>query len=169
MKRMIALVAVAAALVAATPASAHITLEAGKATIGSAYKAVLRVPHGCSGEATTAIHVQVPEGFISAKPMPKPGWKIDIVTGAYAKPYDYFGSELKEGVTEIVWSGGELPDAYYDEFVFRGTFAGSLEAGKVFFPVIQTCTKGEESWIDTSGDENAEFPAPSVDLVPDAP
>ena len=30
-----------------TPAVAHVTLESQEAKVGGAYKAVLRVPHGC--------------------------------------------------------------------------------------------------------------------------
>ena len=122
------LLAAAIAAITATTAEAHITLEVGEAPVGGAYKAVLRVPHGCEGEATLRVRVQIPEGVIAVKPMPKPGWKIETVTGKYAKPYDYFGSEMTEGVTEIVWTG-ELPDAYYDEFVFRGTLTKGLTVG----------------------------------------
>ena len=45
-------------------ALAHITLETQEAAAGSTYKAVLRVPHGCEGKATTAVRVQIPEGVI---------------------------------------------------------------------------------------------------------
>jgi uncharacterized protein YcnI len=149
------------------PALAHIGLEIGEAPVGSSYKAVLGVPHGCSGAATTQISVQIPEGFLGVKPMPKAGWTIELVTGPYARSYELFGSPITEGVTQVTWSGGELPDGYYDEFVLHGTFAASLDAGStVFFPVVQTCGTAEEAWIDISGDENAETPAPSLTLLP---
>ena len=50
-------VLVAAAMLAATSAGAHITLENREATIGQGYKAVFMVPHGCAGSATTKIRV----------------------------------------------------------------------------------------------------------------
>src|SRR3546814_2317884 len=62
------------ALAATAPASAHITLQTDAAAVGSYYKAVLRVPHGCKGAATTAIKIRIPEGVISVKPQPKVGW-----------------------------------------------------------------------------------------------
>jgi uncharacterized protein YcnI len=72
-------------------------------------------------------------------------------------------------VTEISWSGGELPDSQFEEFVFRGTFGTGLDTGSPFyFPVIQMCGDVEDAWIDTSGDGEAEFPAPSVELLPAA-
>ena len=61
------------AVCGASVANAHITLEQSQATSGKAYKAVLRVGHGCEGKATIKIRVKVPEGQLSAKPMPKSG------------------------------------------------------------------------------------------------
>ena len=40
--------------------------------------------------ATTAIRVRIPEGVIDVKPMPKPGWTLNIVKGKYAKTYSLF-------------------------------------------------------------------------------
>lgn len=152
-------------------AFAHVTLETGEAAVGSTYKAVLRVPHGCEGKATTAIRVKIPEGFIAVKPMPKPGWKLETVKGKYAKSYELWGETVAEGVTEVDWSGGELPDEFYDEFVFRGTLAGDLPAGgKLFFPVVQECGDAADRWIEIPAegqDEDAlELPAPGLGLLP---
>jgi uncharacterized protein YcnI len=44
------------------PAIAHVTLENREAPVGAGYKAVLRVPHGCEGTATTTLRVRIPEG-----------------------------------------------------------------------------------------------------------
>ena len=107
-------VAFAVLLPAVSPAFAHITLETGQAALGSPYKAVFRVPHGCDGAATTAIRIQIPEGVIAVKPMPKPGWTIALTTGKYAKTYTNWGSDVSSGVTEVDFTGGNLPDAYYD-------------------------------------------------------
>ena len=59
----------AGALAGVTIAYAHITLENQQAAVGASYKAVLRVPHGCDGSATVAVHVRIPEGFLGVKPM----------------------------------------------------------------------------------------------------
>lgn len=152
----------------ASPTLAHIGLTGGEAVVGSTFRATLVVGHGCAGDATTQIRVQIPEGFYNVRPMPKPGWQVETVTGPYEQPFENHGTTLTEGVKEISWSGGELPDSQFDEFVFRGTFGANLEPGTNFyFPVLQQCGGGvEDAWIDTSGDENAEFPAPSVELQP---
>ena len=71
---------------AASPAVAHITLETSEAQAGSAYKAVLRVGHGCEGQATTGLQVQIPDGVITVKPMPKPGWTLETTVGPFTQP-----------------------------------------------------------------------------------
>jgi uncharacterized protein YcnI/copper(I)-binding protein len=139
---------VAASFLSVTPCFAHATLEVTQATPNSGYRGVVRIPHGCDGAATTAVRVTIPEGVIAAKPMPKPGWTLSTKTGAYAKTYDLFSHKVSEGVTEITWSNGNLPDAYYDEFVFSARFTSDLPVGKtVYFPVIQDCGAKSERWV----------------------
>lgn len=169
MKRIAFALPLLAAL-GATPAFAHVTLEVPHAAPGASYKAVFRIPHGCSGAATTALRIQIPEGVIAAKPMPHPGWTIGIKTGDYAKSYAYEGSEVKSGVTEIDFTGGNLPDAYYDEFVVTGTISDSFKAGDVvFFPVVQECGTDAVRWIEMPKDgqklDELKRPAPHLDIV----
>ncbi|MGA7487391.1 MAG: DUF1775 domain-containing protein, partial [Xanthobacteraceae bacterium] len=158
----------AGVVVCVCAASAHVTLEKREAPVGAPYKAVLRVPHGCDGTATTALRVRIPEGMIAVKPMPKPGWTIATVTGKYPKTYNYFhGAKLSEGVTEVSFSGGSLPDAYYDEFVVTGFIAGDLDAGTMlYFPVVQECEKGVHRWIEipAAGKSPGDYPEPAPGL-----
>lgn len=162
--------AAAALILAAGAASAHVTLETGQATAGSSYKAVFRVPHGCDGSATVKITVRIPEGMIAVKPMPHAGWTVETVKGKYAKAYDYYGSKLDEGVTEVTWSGGNLPDAYYDEFVLRGMLAADLPAGMIYFPTVQECEQGVDRWVEIpeagKSAEDYETPAPGLKVLP---
>jgi len=161
------LIAGALAAMFVTPVLAHVTLESQEAKVGDGYKAVLRVPHGCNGSATTAIRVKIPDGVIGAKPMPKPGWTLSTTVGKYAKTHKFYHSELSEGVTEISWSGGKLPDEWYDEFVFSGLLSGDLEAGKMlYFPVVQECEKGVHRWIEipAAGKSRSDYPEPAPEL-----
>jgi periplasmic copper chaperone A len=151
-----------------TSAFGHVTLERNQAPVGASYKAVLRVPHGCDGSPTTAIRIRIPEGVIDVKPMPKPGWTLNVVKGKYAKSYSLFRAQVSEGVTEIDWTGGNLSDDYYDEFVFQTFLAGDLPAGEtIYFPVVQECVKGVHRWIEIPK-EGADYPepAPGLKLVP---
>lgn len=134
---------------AASSAVAHVTLANPEAAQNSTYRAVLRVPHGCDGEATTAIRVQIPEGIIAVKPMPKAGWSVTTTRGAYANHYEDHGRKVSEGVREIVWSGGNLSDEHFDEFVFSARIATDGGPAKVvYFPTAQRCVKGEAAWVE---------------------
>lgn len=154
----------------ASAARAHVTLERREASAGAAYRGILAVPHGCGREATTAIRVQIPEGLFSVKPVPKPGWTVATTVKPYAKAYSSHGREIREGVSEIVWSGGSLPNDFFDEFVFVGQVDPAVAGGStLYFPVIQTCANGEERWIETPTAErtaaNLRAPAPALRIL----
>lgn len=146
------------------PAYAHATIGGAQAKIGGAYEAAFDIPHGCTGQPTVEVIVQVPPGFLEVLPAEVPGWQSAIKRGSYDRPYNLRGTAVAEGVTEVTWSGGSLPDHVMETFRLTGTFADDLTPGAVFFPMVQVCPHGEEAWIDTSGrsDDN---PAPSVNLT----
>jgi uncharacterized protein YcnI len=161
---------VAVALLSASSAGAHITLESKEATIGAPFKAVFVVPHGCAGSATIKIRVQIPDGVIAVKPMPKPGWNVEAIKGKYASEYDFHGTKLSEGVREVVWSGGKLPDDFYDEFVVSTYLTGTLKPDSMlYFPTVQECEQGISRWIDIPADpahaHDSKSPAPGVKLL----
>lgn len=148
-------------------AFAHITLATGETRANTYYKAVLQVPHGCEGQATQSIRVQIPEGVIGVKPMPKPGWTLNITRGAYAKTYQSHGKAVTEGPKEIVWSGGSLSDDNYDEFVFTSFITGDFSPGQaVYFPTAQKCGGTEISWseIPAAGQNPHSLKAPAPGL-----
>lgn len=165
----LSLISAAVLAFTATGAFAHATFEKGEAQQGAGYKAVLRVPHGCNGESTLKVRIQIPEGVIAVKPMPKAGWTLETVKGPYEKEYDYFGSKLTEGVKEVVWTG-ELLDEHYDEFVFRANITDAFAVGSmVYFPTVQECANGAERWIEIPAEgqdaHDLEGPAPGVKIV----
>ena len=101
--------------------------------------------------------------------MPKPGWQIEIVKETLAEPYDSHGKLIKEDVRQLIWHSGNLPDDYYDEFVFHMKLPAT--AGKLYFPVRQICTEGENFWREIPiADEHHHghhysFPAPVLELI----
>ena len=137
-------------------AQAHVTLERGTASPNATYRAVFQVNHGCGGAATTAVRVTIPEGVIAARPMPKPGWSVAIAKAPYAKSYKLYGEDLTAGPKEIGWTGGEIPDDQYDEFVVVARVTADFAPGStVYFPVVQECGAKASRWI--------ELPAPGQD------
>lgn len=148
-------------------AFAHAGLEIAEGAQNTSYKAIVKIGHGCSGSATHTIRIEVPEGMIAAKPMPKPGWVLKVETGPYARSYDYFGKPMTEGVKTIVWSGGNLGDAEYDEFVFVSRITDAVPPGKLYIPVTQTCATGEHAWtqIPKPGEDAHAFGSPAPSLM----
>ena len=155
----------------APPALAHSTLEVQQAAVGTSYKGVMRVGHGCDGAATLKLRIRIPDGVIAVKPMPKSGWTLEVVKATYNEPYDYYGTAMSVGVREIVWIG-ELLDAHYDEFTFRAYLTGGLQPEKtLYFPTIQECEGGKaDRWIEIPAEgksaDDYKYPAPGVKLLP---
>lgn len=155
-------------LAAITTADAHASLEPDQAPAGS-YKAVIGIPHGCDGQPTHTVRVEIPEGFVGVKPMPKPGWTLAVESGDYDRAYELHGREVGDGPLAVTWSGGSLDDAYYDEFVLTGTLAG-VEAGQVLaFRTTQLCAGGEVAWTELpaagQNPHELDHPAPALTIL----
>jgi len=161
---------VATGLVYAQIASAHITLDQPSATAGSYQKLTFKVGHGCDGSATNAIKISIPESVAGAKPMPKAGWTLATKVEPLKTPYTSHGKTITSDVREIIWTGGPLPDAYYDEFSIHVKLPDT--PGKLYFNVVQQCEKGNLAWIEIpqEGKDKASlrYPAPSMDITPAA-
>ena len=76
--RALAAPALAAAWLVCGPAQAHVGLEWPAAFAGSSYKASFRITHGCGTSPTKQVVVEVPAGVQGARPMPKPGWTVQV-------------------------------------------------------------------------------------------
>jgi hypothetical protein len=171
----IKIIAACAITAGAVPAFAHIVLEGKSAPASSSYKAVFLVGHGCQGSATTGVAVQIPTGFLGAKPYPKAGWTVSTQLGKLARPYDSHGKRVTDDVTLVSWTANgkesALPDAFFDEFVLRGKLPDS--AGPLWFKVRQTCESGSNDWSDipASGTSTAGLKAPAalLEVTADAP
>lgn len=160
----------AALLTCSSPAFAHAVMAVREAAPGAPYRGIVQVMHGCAGSPTVSVRVTIPDGVAGARPMPKPGWTLSTVRGPYARPYSNGHSEATEGVTEIAWTGGSLPDDQFDEFTFQARIAESFTPGAVIrFPIVQTCAAGEARWTEVPAagqDVHAlRYPAPGVTVV----
>lgn len=171
MTRILTAASVAALLLAATPAFAHVELENNTAAADGDFKLVFMVPHGCAGSPTTALRIKIPEGVVKAKPEPKAGWALMVVKEKLAEPIKYYSTTLTEDVREIDWTGGNLPDDYYDEFVIVGKMPNK-PGETIYFPAVQECAKGEARWIEIpaagQSSEDLKRPAPALKLGPKA-
>lgn len=151
----------------ASPTLSHVVLEKREAAVGTYYKAVFQVSHGCEGSPTVKLHIQIPDGVIAVKPMPKPGWAVETIKGAYVAAAAHHGHEVSEGVREVIWSG-KLPDEYYDEFVLTGFLAEAPRPGtSIYFPATQECEQGVNRWVEIAqpGQPAPKSPAPTLKLI----
>lgn len=168
------LLGVALSLATAMSAHAHVSFEKDEVASESSFKAILQVPHGCDGKATTEVQVKLPEGFVFAKPQPKAGWDLEIIKGDYQKSYDNHGKTVTSGPLEIRWKNGNLSDDYFDTFVISGRISGFDKQTEIAFPVTQLCGASDKAvWDEIAKDgQNAhslEHPAPTVTVLPAEP
>jgi len=165
-----ALLAFAFSLAGAGAAYAHASFETDKVASESNFKAVLQIPHGCDGNATTEVQVKLPEGFVFAKPQPKAGWEIEIIKGDYQKSYDNHGKTVTSGPLEIRWKNGNLSDDYYDTFVIKGKISSFDKETQIAFPVTQLCGATDKVvWDEIAAEgqdaHSLDHPAPTITVT----
>ncbi|MBJ3784703.1 DUF1775 domain-containing protein [Devosia sediminis] len=162
MPSQISLAALLLLLAGTGVAHAHATAGGASAGAGQPFTLLLTVPHGCQGQPTTEVVVGIPEGFLVAEGLAVSGWTVSSVTAPLSRPYRLNDQTISEGVIEITWIGGSLPDDETGVFAVQGIFADDMAPGPARFPLLQLCPDGEEAWIDAGGDR----PAPFVDVLP---
>lgn len=158
------------ALASTGSALAHATFANGPVAVGAYVAATLQVPHGCDGKATNEVRIKLPEGFISAKPMVKPGWEIEVIKGDYQNSYDNHGKAVTSGPVEIRFKNGDLPDDFYDTFTVYGKVAAGDPATGLAFPTVQLCGADDKvSWEEIAAPgqnpHDLKGPAPVLQLV----
>jgi uncharacterized protein YcnI len=158
-----------ATLVLAPAASAHITASPSEIPAGFTYTQ-FSVPHGCDGSSTVKVSIRIPEGIAEVKPEVAPGWDISTKTGALAAPVSVFGEEESEGVTEVSWSGGPLPDSELQRFGLSFFASEDLAGQTVYWPIVQQCEEGTTRWIEipVQGEEEPPEPAPGISFLASA-
>ncbi|TFZ02058.1 YcnI family copper-binding membrane protein [Ramlibacter humi] len=162
-----------AAACAAGAAGAHVVLEYQVAPAASSYKATFKVGHGCADASPTRqISVRIPAGVQGARPMPKPGWQLDIRREKLAAPYTSHGRTIAEDVAVITWTArtpaDALPNDQYDEFVLAATMPD--KAGTIYWPVSQVCDQGRADWTEVPkpGQKLSDLksPAAALEILP---
>ena len=162
----------AAGLFGLPSAQAHVVLEYQVAPAGASYRATFKVGHGCGGSPTREISVDIPAGVRGARPMPKPGWALDVRREKLAQPYSSHGREITDDVVRVTWTARTkddmLPHAHYDEFVLAATLP--QQAGTLYWPVRQACEQGRNDWVETprTGQNLSDLksPAAALEILP---
>ncbi len=153
--------AIAAAL-AATPASAHVTLQPEEAPAGGFTRLDVRVPNERDNASTTKVRVKFPPGFAFLSTEPRPGWKIAVKKRKLDTPIEAEGEKVSEEVDTVTISGGRIGPGEFADF---GLSAGLPDkpGTELTFKATQTYSNGETvRWI---GAPDSDEPAPQVKLV----
>lgn len=144
----------------AAPAAAHVVLSPDRAAAGSYYAGELRIGHGCADAPTVSLRVEIPAEALSAKPQPKPGWRIRVEHVRLAEPRaGEDGRPVRDRVAAVTWSG-DLPDDRFDTFGLMLRLPAT--AGVLLLPVVQRCRGGEARWTQppAAGAGRPAHPAP---------
>jgi uncharacterized protein YcnI len=165
--------ALAAVVLTAIPAAAHVTVSSPDATPGGFGKLVVRVPTESDTSSTTKVEVQFPAdtpfAFVSTKP--HPGWTVASTDRKLAKPITAEGFTLTKAVATVTWTAADpaagIAPGQFDEFELSlGTFPSDVDA--VSFPTTQTYSDGTVVVWDqpaVKGQDEPEHPMPTLELA----
>ena len=151
--------ALAAMLVVAPAAAAHVTLNPPEWEAGGFARFAVRVPTERDNASTTRITMKFPEQILEARFQPVEGWKRTVKMAQLDEPIDVEGEQVTERIDTVTWSGGSIRPGEFQEFGV--SFRTPEEAGTdLAFPTVQTYSNGEVvRWI---GPADADEPAPVV-------
>ncbi|KAF9157962.1 hypothetical protein DFQ26_008121 [Actinomortierella ambigua] len=164
MKFTASVFAVTATLLAT--ASAHVTINPPTGTSGGYSQGNFRVPHGCSGNATDQVIVQIPKDVTSVKPRALPPWTTTINMVPLDVPIQTESGTINTTVGSVTWSGGNLPDSFYEDFGLQ--FKLPKMNGTLYWNVYQHCVNGEWlNWTQVPGPDGKYPPngAPAASMT----
>jgi uncharacterized protein YcnI len=168
------LTALAASVVLAGAASAHVTVSSLDAAPGGYGKVTFRVPNESDTASTVGLRIQVPQeaAMTSFRTQPVPGWTVTLTTSDLDEPLQFQGEEISSYVSVIEFradAGGGIAPGEFQEFALSG--GPFPEVDELAFPAVQLYSDGNESaWIEPTveGQEEPERPAPVLTLTTEA-
>jgi uncharacterized protein YcnI len=137
-----------AALAAAAPAPAHVSVWPQQSANGAREKYEIRVPNEKQAD-TTSIEVLFPAGARVTSFEQKPGWMTETVRDGGGR------------IVGVRWTG-KLPPSQFAEFGLLAVNPAS--GGELVWPAVQTYADG--SRVDWSGKPGSKAPAARVTLTP---
>jgi len=168
-----ALCALAASVVVAGTASAHVSVASQDAAPGGYGKMTFRVPNESDTASTIGLRIQIPQeaALASLRTQPMPGWTATLTTSDLEEPLENHGQEISSYVSVVEFradAGAGIAPGQFQEFALSG--GPFPDAEQLAFPVVQLYSDGTESaWIEPTveGQEEPEKPAPVLTLAAD--
>jgi uncharacterized protein YcnI len=166
------LTGLAASIVVAGTASAHVGVSSQDAAPGGYGKITFRVPNESDVASTVGLRIQVPQeaAMTSLRTQPIPGWTVTLTTSDLEEPLQVDGRDISSYVSVIEFraEGGGIAPGEFQEFALSG--GPFPEVDRLAFPTVQLYSDGSEAaWIEPSvdGQEEPERPAPVLSLAAD--
>jgi uncharacterized protein len=154
--------AVSTALVLASAAQGHVTVQPDRAPAGGFVRLDVRVPDERDDASTTRVAVQLPDGFADASYEPIPGWTVKVKKTKLTKPIKTDEGEVTDGVKQVTWTSRRgIPPGGFQDFGLSVQVPG--KTGDILtFKALQTYSNGEiVRWIGAKG---SDAPAPIVSV-----
>ena len=147
---------VGAAVVAAAPALAHVTVSGPDASRCGSGVLTFRVPNESpTGSATTRLNVHFPP-LSHAETEPTPGWKTAVTRD---------DNHEVIGITWTAAQGGGIGPGELEQFSVLAD--GLPDTDTLVLPATQTYADGTVvDWDQQPADQEPEFPAPALSLAP---
>ncbi|MBP9719432.1 MAG: YcnI family protein [Candidatus Levybacteria bacterium] len=118
--------------------SAHVSVKPSKVGIATFQTFTIGVPVE-QDIPTIGVRLIIPEDVHYVTPNVKPGWNIEIKK---------VGENEEAKVTELIWTGGEIPAGQRDEFLFSAQ--SPAQAGTIPWKAYQTYADGTVVAWDTN-------------------
>jgi uncharacterized protein YcnI len=168
-------VAAGTALLAATPALAHVTANSDDAQQGGYAVVQMRVPNESDTAGTIKLETTIPTDhpITSVRVQPVPGWTATLTNTPLNPPLQRNGRTYDQVVGTITWTadpGVRINPGEYTDFPIS---LGPLptDAARITLPSTQTYDDGQVvSWAQPPNPDGSEpdRPAPSLALAPAA-
>ncbi|KAG0372165.1 hypothetical protein BGX24_000659 [Mortierella sp. AD032] len=162
----VATAVVSTLLLATSNVEAHVTANPSAGVSGAYFQTNFRVPHGCDGNATDLVIVEIPDKVTSVKPRATVPWVTTINMIPLAVPITTPTGTVNTTIGSVTWSNGALPDAMYEDFGLQ--FKLPQMTGPLYWKVSQHCVNGAwNNWtnIPDSNGKTAGFPAAVINVA----
>ncbi|KAK5815356.1 hypothetical protein F5H01DRAFT_345601 [Linnemannia elongata] len=161
----VATAVVSTLLLAASNVEAHVTANPSVGVSGAYFQTNFRVPHGCEGNATDLVIVEIPKNVTSVKPRATYPWNTTINMIPLAVPIVTPTGTVNMTVGSVTWSNGNLADNMYEDFGLQ--FKLPQIIGPLYWSVYQHCVNGGwQNWtnIPDAKGATAGFPAAVITI-----
>jgi periplasmic copper chaperone A len=159
----------ALALVAVTPASAHVRVD-GDVEQGGYGVLTFRVPTESDTASTTGLTITFPSDtpIVSVSTQPKPGWTATVERAELDEPVESHGAEITDYVARVTWTADAGTGIRPGEFDTFAVSAGPMpEVDELALPATQSYDDGSVvDWDQLPADgAEPERPAPAIALA----